>query len=272
MLDKTAIEELSKAQAIKAANDAALASDTVLALPEGFKLIDLEAFQQGRRRQRGTMQTSVLADFAAYATSYASPTGAMAFVDQAAMRATAVLNLGNTAEPGHADHCAQLQMQRTAAYTALLSTATGSGLSQVNAAEFLEDWAQLFVCMKDGAQVPVDKAVGALRNITVEALRKVEATESQLSASRSALERVTASSTLPLPTELHFTCEPYVGMHARTFVLRLGVLTSDKPAVTLRIQKAEQHAQEMAAELAALVRTAVGEALPVVVGSYTPGK
>jgi uncharacterized protein YfdQ (DUF2303 family) len=271
MFDKTAIEELSKAQAIRAANDAALGAEDVLALPDNFSLHDLEPFQYGRRRHRGAMVTSVLDDFARYVEDYAQE-GAAAFVDQDKMRATAVLNLGPASGPGHADHLAQLQLQQTAAYAALLATAHGGALTQQVVAEFLEDWAPHFVCKKDGADVPTASAVGALRNITVEGLRKVQATETSLSASRSALESVTASSSLPLPTELHFTCEPYVGLQARTFVLRLGVLTTDKPAVTLRVQKKEQHAQEMAAELASLVRHKLDQTLLVVVGSYTAGK
>ncbi len=273
MIDHTAIEALAKAQAITAANEAAARSATLVALPNDFQIHDLEAFQLMRRRQRGTMTTTTLEDFAQYLASYIEP-GAAVFIDQPKMAATAVLNLGTTAAPGHADHRAVLQLQQTAAFKALASTASGRGLTQTEAAEFLEDWAPLVACSKGEEIIDTIKAVGALRNITIEGLRKVQATESQLSATRSALESVSASSGSghPLPTEITFITEPYLGLPARRFKLRLSVLTGDKPQITLRIQNAEQHQQDMAAELATLVRQAVQAQCPVIQGSYVTGK
>ena len=107
----------------------------------------------------------------------------------------------------------------------------------------------------------------ALRAITIDVARKVEATEQSLGASRSAFESVQASSKHALPERALFTCAPHLGLAPRTFELRLGVLTSDKPQVVLRVVNAEQHCEDMAAELANLVRGAVSS-VPVAVGQY----
>lgn len=55
-------------------------------------------------------------------------------------------------------------------------------------------------------------------------------------------------------------------------MLRLGVITSDeKPALLLRIVKAEEHQEEMARELTGKVRDRLVETLvPVLIGTYQP--
>lgn len=119
-------------------------------------------------------------------------------------------------------------------------------------------------------EVSLKHAIAAVRNITIEGLRKVEASEQQLSASKSTFESVSASSKDPLPTTIYFRCEPYHGFENRLFVLRLGIRTSDgKPAITLRIVNEELHEEQMAQELSDKVRAAVNDACPVLIGDYT---
>jgi uncharacterized protein YfdQ (DUF2303 family) len=110
-----------------------------------------------------------------------------------------------------------------------------------------------------------------VRSITIEGLRKVEASEQQLSSSRSAFEHVLASSKDTLPTHIYFKCVPYQGFDERTFVMRLGIRTSDKPAIVLRVINREQHDEEMADELRNKVFAAINaeKEMPVLVGDYT---
>lgn len=51
--------------------------------------------------------------------------------------------------------------------------------------------------------------------------------------------------------------------------MRLGIRTSDKPAITLRIVNKEQHDEDMAAELRQKVSSAITCAVPVLVGDYS---
>ena len=273
MLTKEAIQELAKSSATLAANEAigGCADDNglrgIAALPNDFQIHDLENDLPLRRRPRGTMTTSVVDDFAAYFDAH-QESGASVFIDQSAMRAVAVLNLGDPAEPGHADNTAVLAPKMTAAYTALQQIATGQGRSQQAVAEFLEDWAPQIECFNEAAKISNAQAIAAVRKITIEGMRKVESQEKQLGAAKSTFEQVQASSgTDPLPTHIYFKTVPFHCLSERTFVLRLGVLTTDKPAVTLRIVNAEQHAEDMATELAQLVRGALPEAATLV-GTY----
>lgn len=272
MFDKDAIEALSQATAIEQAA-AAVANSLeykrgAVPLPDQFQIQDLEKYMPNRRRARGSMDTSSIADFAAYVAQHQEP-GAAVFVSPKSMVANAVLNLGTPEAPGHADNRAQFTPRATAAYGALLQVATGGALEQSRVAEFLEDWAHLITCFHEGEKLAPNKAVAAVRNITIEGMRKVEASEQQLSASKSSFEQVTASSKDTLPTFIYFKCIPYHEFEEREFVMRLGIRTGDKPAIVLRIVNKEQHDEDMAAELRAKVDSAITSGVPVLVGDYS---
>lgn len=266
MLTKEAIDALAQAQAIGAANTA-IAAEAAAALPNDFTLHDLEKFMPVRRRLRGHMDSSVLADFAAYVLAN-KETGARVFVNQADMLATAVLNIGTPNAPGHADNTATFKPLATAAYKALRKIATGQPLKQTDVAEFLEDWFLNVQCSRDGTDMTTTRALAGIRSISIEKLQKVASEEQQLSASRSAFESVKADG-IDIPSHIQFTTEPFLGLQVRAFSMRLGIITEGKPAITLRIVKAEEHAEQMAAELANLVRGALQADVPVLIGSYS---
>lgn len=280
MFDKEAISALQEGTCIKEAVDAitcAVNGSAVVALPEKITLRDLEGYMQNRRRARGVMKTNNIESFAQYTTAHKEE-GAAVFVDQKDMSASAVLNLGTPGEPGHTDNLAVLRLEKTAAYKALTEI-TGLGKTQKEVAEFLEDWADYVKCYgftEEGQIAPeikTSRAISAIRKITIESMRKMESSEQALGASKSAFESVQATSVDPLPVYIEFRCVPYPGIELRTFLLRLSVLTGDdKPKVTLRIIKAEQHQEAMADELAASIKDVfdgdVAEKLPVMIGEY----
>lgn len=273
MFSKEAIEKLSEAQSITAARDAITAAldkkSTAVALPTDFIIKDLEGFMLHRRRARGVMKTSVVADFAAYTESHFE-NGATIFIEPESMTATGVLNLGSPEVPGHADNFSQLIPNETAAYKALRGISGGNPQSQRAVAEFLEDWIDVIECYSDGVFVPPPKAIAAVRNITIEALRKLDTQEQQLSASKSSFESVQAKSIEPLPTLIKFRCKPYNDLNEREFMMRLGIVTSDKPSLTLRIIKVEEHIEQMADELSGCIRKSIiNNDIRIVLGKYT---
>jgi len=274
MMDASAIQELSQSEAIRAAAEVTELRDEV-ALPAGFAIHDLEKFNKVRRRARGTMTTTVAADFGRYATMHAGFGGASVFVDQDKMQAVAVLNLGTAEVPGHADNLAVLAMRKTAAFSDLLRIADGHAKTQTQVAEWMEDWAPLLSAIATDAEgmaqpIKMPHAIAAVRKITIDAARKTESEAASLSASKSTLERITAhSGGLTLPTMIVLTTEPYDGLQAMDIALRLGVVTTgDKVSLVLRIQKFEALQQDMAQALANLVRSEIGDAMPVLIGAY----
>jgi uncharacterized protein YfdQ (DUF2303 family) len=280
MFDKEAIEVLQDGASILQASNAishAFEERAVVALPEKFDTRDLEQYLPNRRRARGTMATSAAEDFAEYVKAHKEE-GACVFVSQDAMKSVAVLNLGTPDKPGHADNKAALVLEKTSAYTSLLTHASGRAMTQSGVAEFIEDWTAQIQCFNDDGPIVIAHAVAAVRKMSIEAMRKVESAEQSLSASKSSFEQVSATSKDPLPTFIHFTCEPYHGLESRTFVMRLSVITSnDKPSISLRIIKLEEHQEAMAKELAELTRKALREnqysaaslIVPVLLGEYS---
>ena len=246
-------------------------------VPKDFIEHDLERFVAHRRRARGTMTTQSLDAFAAYAQAHAE-IGAAVFVAPATMAAVAVLNLGTPALPGHADNTATWKPKQTAAYAALLAVVrtehnTQRSLTQVQMAEWLEDWSDCISCLRDGDQIENKKAFGAVRAITIESARKVESVEKELSAERSAFESIKADSNgNPLPTHFQFVCAPFDGFWERIYTLRVAIHPSDKaPTLSLRIARQEWHEEETAKELADKAAAAI-QGLPVLLGSYTASK
>lgn len=273
-LDIDAIAALSQGPAIEAADRATAGAMPgtagLVALPNNFQTHDLERLLPLRRRARGTMTTSVVEHFKAYVEAHAEA-GASVFVDPDQMTACAVLNLGTPGAPGHADNTAKFAPKATAAYKALGTISNGVGNGQQRIAEFLEDWAPMLACFRDGTPMETKHAIAAFRSITIEALRKTQSTEEQFSASRSALDQVRAhAGDNPLPTRIDFMCEPFVGLSMRTFSMRVAIHLGDKaPTISLRIIKYEEHIEEMAKELVGKVAAAMGDKAPVLIGSYS---
>jgi len=265
------LKALQESQSITAA-DAAIkvAENTVTALPSDYKLHDLEKYMNFRRRALGVMSTASLESFTAYTVLHAE-NGASVFVDSASMCAIAVLNLGTPDEPGHADNKAKLELQRTAAFKAVLGIATGTGYKQATIAEFIEDWPDQVKCFNVDGAIANSKAVAAIRKLTIETMRKLESEDQQLSTSRSAFESVQATSKEPIPTIIEFKCHPYADLTERTFSMRLAVKTEgDKPTISLRIVNFERHAEDMANELVELIASGFETPdIAVLVGSYT---
>lgn len=279
MFDKDAIIELQTGAAIVHATAAMQEhekTDHLVALPSDFRTHDLEQYLPHRRRARGTMSTECLGSFAEYFKTHAEG-GATVFVDKDAMKAVGVLNLGSAEYPGHADNKAVLTLKSLAAFDALRKIATGQAQSQAAVAEWIEDWQDQIQCLYKpddhdaiGNVLSIGKAIAAIRAITIEAARKVESEEGQLSASRSAFESVKASSKHMLPTLIVFKTAPYVGLQERIFNIRLGILTTgDKTTIVLRTVKMEEHQQAMAEEFADIVAAELRATdHPVLIGAY----
>ena len=267
------IEKLLQAAGIKQASDAIASMPPlgVVALPDNYTERDFERFMAERRRQRGVMNTHIDADFATYVAD-GLETGARIFVDEQTMSATAVLNLGTPANPGHADNIAVLTSKQTAAYKALTAIANGQGHSQTAIAEFLEDWVAVITCLKnvgdDYKNLAAKTVISSIRAITIEGLTRVKSEEQSLSAARTTFESIAAKEDDAIPTMIRFKCVPYVGFEEREFCMRLGILTDSKPKLVLRIIKLEEHQEQMGQELATKLRTAIGSTPPVLLGKY----
>jgi uncharacterized protein YfdQ (DUF2303 family) len=237
-------------------------------LPAGTKVLDLEQFQEGRSRFRGTYSTHALADFGAYVAERADD-GARGFINQDEMSCTLLFNLGTTDSPGHADDRAVLKLKATAGYTAAQAIA-GRGIAQKDLSDWIEDWHQYLTPVDDdGKAIPVAKAIAAVRTITVKATSESETTVGDTSASRSAMDQIEARSKETLPAALQFHIVPFEGLTEQLITLRISVITSGSvPVLKLRWVGEEVQREVIAQEFKAVLERQIGDTAKLSLGCF----
>lgn len=274
-MDKSAIEQIQLAKQIETANTA-LQTQTVVALPKDFEVKNLEAYELHRRRFRGQMKTNSLAAFASYATDNVTDQCAC-FIDAEEMDATIIFNIGSEESPGHCDNTAKLTLEKTAAYRALLSV-LDKPLNQREVAEFIEDWRPYISAWgpenEDGARtnMALPRALHAIRKISIETKQQTESETRNFGATASAMESIDVRGDLP-PEVIEFMCQPYADLKARTFEIRLGVLTENRqtPTLKLRMIRQEEQNEEMAKEFEDAIReqtNAIDPAVKTYIGKF----
>ncbi|MGE8501658.1 MAG: DUF2303 family protein [Pseudomonas sp.] len=275
MFDHKALETLI-AQAVAAANVRIEHGGSTLAVtPASCQLTNLEPFQLSRDRFRGTLSTHSLKAFGGYVERHIGgeeDKGAAGFVDQDAMSATVIFNLGIPDDAGHGDDRATLTLKPTAAYKAL-DEVVGRSLSQQQLAEFLEDWAPHITASSGDQQLDIAPAINAVRRMQIKATTELNSEVGDLSNRRSALEDIEARSLETLPTTFVFTAKPYDPLSVADITLRLSVITGDKaPVLKLRWVGQEAQQEAFAEEFQQVLTDEIGGLLPLTIGTYTQGK
>lgn len=256
MMDKTAMEYIAS---MAMAGTGMLQPKTdcpASALPENFRIENLEKLQSQRYRFRGTMETHNLKAFGAYCKEHAA-TGAVCMVDQDSMAATAIFNFGDSARPGHCDNKAVLRMKPTAEYEALQQV-EGKQLEQRNLAEFLEDWRHLMTFKaqegEDGQArtLTIFQALAAIREMKTRRKTEAGSEEGSFRTARTASEEMDLANAENFPAFITYRCSPYDHLQEREFVLRVSTTHTehDKPRLTLRLVRKTETVQDTATEFA----------------------
>lgn len=239
-------------------------------LPESARVIDLEKYQAGRSRFRGTYSTHSLNDFGLYVVERAAP-GARGFINQDEMSCGVLFNIGTAEAPGHADDRAILKLKPTAGYTAAQAIG-GRGISQKDLSDWIEDWHQyLTPTDEDGKAIAVAKAIAAVRTISIKSSSESETTVGNTSASVSAMDKIEASSKETLPAFLQFNTVPFEGLTEQQITLRISVITSgSQPVLKLRWVGEEVQREDIAQEFKAVLQRNIGEAAVLSLGAFDP--
>jgi len=248
---KEAIQHLEKSEVLDRLNVELGGIGTkapVIITPEGFSLSCLEKHMENRTTYRFDFSTKSIKDFGAYCKEF-DMAGGKCFVNSDCMYAQSIFDLGTYEAPLHQLHKATLQLDKTAAFKSLLSL-SGKHLSQKDAANFVEDWADnVVVTSKDGVVMTINQAAKQLREITIEQVAKVDSQVGDFGESMSAFEKIEAKNQELIPASIKFTCSPYHGLGMREFTVRVGIITGEqKPSISLRIIKLEAQEEDMAEE------------------------
>ncbi|MDP2346746.1 MAG: DUF2303 family protein [Gammaproteobacteria bacterium] len=239
-MDNTAIQEIHDNAAAVLLNRVTIPGTHVpiAALPENFKIHSLDQFQQHRSRFSGNFVTAHSSSFAKYHKSVDATTAV--YIDPTEMTAEAIFDIGTTEEPGHCAHRARLVMLKTPPFKALETLAAKRESTQRELAEWLEDWRDYVTAInEDDADIAIKQLISTVRNVTIDSLKKVDSAEQNFSSTKTALEKIEASSSAgALPKLLIFTCEPYKDLPIQEFRFRISIRTgNDKPTFgVFRIQ------------------------------------
>ena len=266
-LTKEALELIQQTTIAAAGRDLP-AVGPVVVVPQHFNVVDLERYQEGRNRFRGTYSTHSLVDFGAYVVERAAP-DARGFIDQDAMSCTVLFNLGTPDEPGHADDRAMLRLKPSAAFAAVQAIC-GENLAQKSMSDWIEDWNQhLAASDEHGATMSIAKAIAAVRTITVKASSESDHAVGEIRASRSTMDQIEASSKETLPAWLDFKVVPFEGLSEQVIRLRVSVITGGaQPVLKLRWIGEEAQREAIAQEFKAVLDNKVGTAAKLSLGTF----
>ncbi len=266
-LTKEALELIQETTIAAAGRDLP-ALGPVVVVPQHFNVVDLERYQEGRNRFRGTYSTHSLVDFGAYVVERAAP-DARGFIDQDAMSCTVLFNLGTPDQPGHADDRAVLRLKPSAAFAAVQAIC-GQNLVQKAMSDWIEDWHQhLTATDENGASMTIAKAIAAVRTITVKASSESDHAVTETRASRSAMDSIEASSKETLPAWLDFKVVPFEDLGEHTIRLRVSVITSgSQPQLKLRWLGEEAQREAIAKEFKEVLEARTCTAAKLTLGNF----
>lgn len=281
MLTPESIKELRQSEElVKLLEALKLKNIDAIAVPEGFRIEHLEKYRENRERLTGTMKTTIVDSFQLYVDTF-MPEGAkpLVFIEPARMAARCAMNFGTTDKPGHVDHWAELELESTSAYRALLKIAPPDGARRQNqreAAEWCEDYVQFCTFHgpdPQGEEILPATAIKALRNLKIEAKATSQSGVGNFSREKSLMESTQVDTSEGMPHFIKFRCTPYKDLTERVFLLRVG--TGRDPhgetVFAMQIVRHDLQVQEMAEELADLVKQKLTSAT-VFLGTFKKGQ
>ncbi|CAB5585270.1 Uncharacterized conserved protein [Pseudomonas putida] len=266
-LSKEALQLIGD-QALAAAGKTLDTHTPTVLVPDSAAVLDLERYQSGRSRFRGTYSTHSLADYSAYVVERAAP-AARGFIDQDNMTCIVLFNLGTPDHPGHADDRAILRLKASAAFAAVQAVC-GQSLVQKSMSDWIEDWNQhLSATDENGQTMTIAKAIAAVRTITVKASSESDHAVGETRASRSTMDQIEASSKETLPAWLDFKVIPFEGLGEQVIRLRVSVITGgSQPVLKLRWIGEEAQREAIAQEFKSVLDAKIGTTAKLSLGTF----
>lgn len=238
-------------------------------VPDNYKVIDTEPYEETPNLFRGTFKTGFLADFLAYLNDNSNEATAVFFDAEKTLSATAIIDLGSHASPEWAKHRAELKLGQTPEYAGLLKLANQT-LSQRNFIDFVEDYIERIVFFgADDKPIAKNKALTALRKLTVASITELNMTVEDHQYTASSFDMLEMKSKDEVvPTRFEFTCVPYFEISQQQFNCRLRAVLDDKvPQMKYRVVNADDIQLAISQEFEDRLRDALGDSVRIYAGS-----
>ena len=222
---------------------------SIAIVPDGFKIISTENFNQIRDRFRGTFATLCINSFVGYINDREIE-GVKAFVSTTnGLKAEAVFNLGDVARAGHADDLANLTLEKKPEYKAL-ERADGHRFEQQALIDWLDDWADFVTAQNAFGTIPHDQALRAIRKVKINRGHEVDSNVQDYGYKQSVTEQVEATGVDEnLPEYFILKTESYKGLSVQDLKISIRISTKDaNPTFQLRFVGKDAHEQQRAEE------------------------
>ncbi len=204
-----------------------------IVVPNDYKVIGLENYQDAPYRFRGKFSTTLLAEFAAYINACGTIDSGI-FVDPEQVLASAVINMGSDTQPMWGDHKAALSLKKLPEFVSVLER-NGMALSQQDLVDFCEDQRECIQFI-DASRNNLDfsASINAIRRLTISATQNNEFAVGNFNASHSSMDAIEVKAAgAEIPLGFIFNCIPYDGFSARPLLCQFRAST-DVKTVTLR--------------------------------------
>lgn len=259
-------------------NDMQLSNEdapSLVSVPEGFHLENTEKHQDNRNRFRGRFNTNSINAFAAYVVD--RDNADKCFIDntnQEFLTCQAIFNLGNEELAGHADDTALLKLPVTDEFNALRNFGRAS---QAKIIDFIQDYAHCLTFSdqdedsEQSSNMSFSHALKAFRSVTVKTAKEMTSSVNDMSASKSALERIEADSAIRLPRFVHMTTPLYEDLPEVVVTARVAIITDgDSLGLSLRIVAQQKELNDAAQRFVNLVTDILPKETPIYVGTFQP--
>lgn len=244
----------------------------VLLTNDNVRVRRLEEYEAGRNRRRGEFETNSVSSFAKFINDKANLTNTAVFLDKDNMKAVAILNFEeDDFAQGHLDYRAIMTAKPTTVFDKLTTMHKQGRINQKAFAEFLEDWAFIFKAINsDGEEIAISSAIGAVRQMRLDANVTSDSSVSNFKESRSRLASIEAKSTHgALPAYFEVTDPCFNELTESTIKLRLTIGTNgDDPVFSLSIMGLEALIDNKSVELADLIADKLGDKVKLYMGQF----
>ena len=243
----------------------------VVAVNKNTNLIDMEQFEDGKRRKTGMYKTHSVADFVRFVKDETTPEHCKIFVDSDAMKATAFLNYGAEGfEQGKLDYKAVIELKMTPVFQKLVNLHHNT-VSQRDLIDFLTDYAPVLTPVNSqGETINIGNAINALRQIKIDETKNTQNDVQNFGETRSTFENVkarTADDNMPVIFEVDDAC--YQSLPKPEISLRLVIKAVDgKPFFKLMINAIDLLQLERAETFVKMINNDLAGEFDVLLGGF----
>lgn len=242
----------------------------VIAINKNINLVDMEQFEDGKRRKTGSYRTCSVADFARFVKDESQPENCKIFVKDLQMIAIAYLNYGvDGYKQGKLDYTARVDLRKTPIFDKL-SDIHDRLMSQSDFIDFLTDYAPILEADDaEGKALSMGQAINQLRNVNIDETKNSTNEVQNFGETRSTFEKVQARTASSMPVAFAVEDSCYQSLPITNVTMRLVIVAKDgKPYFKLLINALDLLQLDRANKFVELINADLAGEFDVMLGGF----